>query len=170
MPLYNTGVQLESLFTFNGELKRSPVVVSNIKLDVIPSSTSIETMDTYTIPAGAFAADGDQVEILWGFEQSAANSCTITVESPSGVALLADARSTVCDRFVSILYERVSATKLRRHMRYLYGTSVWYVPAKLTDIANATAAVTALVKLTNATAASNCRVVSRRVTYYPAVA
>lgn len=150
---------------------RAPVVMSQAKLDVAPSGTSIETVDTHTVPAGTLGRDGDAVEIEWLFAQGVANACTITIEIPSGTGLLADARSAVCDRTVIVRIERVNATTVRRHMRYLYGTGTWYNPAAVVaGIADATAAISCLARLTNGTAATDCKAVSRRVTYFPAVA
>lgn len=149
---------------------RVPVLLSHAKLDVTPGTTSIETVDTYTIPAGTFARDGDAVEIEWLFQQTVANACTVTIEFPSGVGMLADARSNVADRLVKLRIERVSATVVRRQMQYLYGTGVIYNPAIPANLADATVAMAGVAKLTNGTAATDMKAVSRRVTYFPAVA
>lgn len=149
---------------------RTPRLLSHIKLNVAPSGTSIETVDTYTLPGGTLAADGDAVEIEWLFQQVVANACTLVVEVPTGAGLLNDARAQACDRWCKVRIERITATSVRRQLVYMYGTGVVYNPAVLANIANATAAFDSRVRLTNAVAATDMKAVSRRVTYFPAVA
>lgn len=146
-----------------------PIILSNVKLDVVPATTGIETVDTYTIPAGTFAVDGDAVEIEWLFQQTVANNSMITIECPTGVGLLADTRNVICDRLVIVRFERVTSTSLRRQVRYLYSTGAIYNPAIAANIADATAAIINRARLTNSVAAGDCRAISRRVIKYPVV-
>lgn len=141
------------------------------KFNTTPAGTSIETMDSVVIPAGTLRNDGDVYAIEWRTKRANANSCTITVDCPPGTSLLADARAIDNDAIVWLEVERVNATTVRKRLRYLYGGATWYSPKPAgTGITDATAAITANIKFTNATAATDMVLVSRTETYTPAVA
>lgn len=146
-----------------------PKPLGKVFLNLSPSGTSIETVDHYTLPANTLLADGDIAAVAWRVQQTVANACTITVDCPSnGVTLLADARSTACDRRIWLLLERISSTTVRKCLTYLYGTGTWYDPAPQTaGISNALSAIDCYLRFTNGTANTDMKVLSREVFYYP---
>ena len=149
--------------------RRSPLTLSQAYIGFVPSGTTQETADSYTIPANTFGTNGDCVEIEWIFQQTVANSCTIAIDTAAQTHM-SDARSTVCDRSVLLKIERVNSTTVRRHMRYLYGTSTIYNPAVITaGVTDALATLLCEAKVTNSVAAGDMRLISRRVVFYPAV-
>lgn len=157
MPLYDTGIAA-----------RLPRIK---KFNTAPSGTSIETMDSVVIPAGTLRNDGDVYSIEWRTKRANANSCTITVDCPPGTSLLADARAIDNDTIVWLEVERVTSTTVRKRLRYHYGGSTWYAPKPAgAGITDATAAITANIQFTNATAAGDMTLVSRTEAYIPAVA
>ena len=139
-------------------------------LNVNPPSTTLATVDSVTVPAGTLVRDGDCYVIHWVIKQATTNSCTMTIDCPTGVStLLADARAVANDRHAWLVLERVDATTVRKRLQYLYGGATLYSPAPTTTgIADATAAIVADMRFTNGTAASDMTLVSRDETYIPA--
>lgn len=144
-----------------------PTTVTCETLNAYPSGTSIETVDTFTVPT---LAANQKMDFVYLVEQTVANACILEV-IVDGVTYLSDTRSQVADRIVWLSFVRRDSNNIMPSFQYRYGSSspVFYAPTEA-DIAK-TAAQTfdIAIRIHNATAASDMGLIHRQGIRTPAL-
>lgn len=170
MPLFDYDVR--AALTLSGAVAKPVLVMQSKVMSTTTTGTSIETLDTHTIAAGVLAASGDAVDVEWLLDQANSNTVTITVLSPDGGGMLADARALSDDRYVRVRVRRVTSTTCRVELNYRYGDGVDYAPDSVTDtVANMDSnSITVTLRATTGVSAGDVTVVGKTVKFYPGVA
>lgn len=144
-----------------------PTTVTCETLNAYPSGTSIETVDTFTVPT---LAANQKMDFVYLVEQTVANACILEV-IVDGVTYLSDSRSQVADRMVWLSFVRRDSNNIMPSFQYRYGSSspVFYCPTEA-DIAKTAAQTFDIsIRIHNATAASDMGLIHRQGIRTPAL-